>query len=64
MHVDIYLVPEAGVMEPLQQFPAHHHGAGQEGAVGEQEVLNIGGIHHWVLLHQVHGQTLSCALQY
>lgn len=49
-------------MEPLKQFPAHHHGAGQEGAVGEQEVLNVGGIHHRVLLHQVHGQTLCCSL--
>lgn len=60
--VSMYLVPEAGVMEPLQQFLAHHHGAWQEGAVGKQEVLDVGGVHHRVLFYKVHGKTLWRAL--
>lgn len=56
--MSMYLVPEAGVMEPLQQFLAYHHGAWQEGAVGKQEVLDVGGVHHRVLFYKVHGKTL------
>lgn len=41
-----YLVPETGVVEPLQEFLAHDHGAGEEGPVGQQEVLDVGGVHH------------------
>lgn len=58
VRVSMYLVPEAGVMEPLQQFLAYHHGAWQEGAVGKQEVLDVGGVHHRVLFYKVHGKTL------
>lgn len=59
-----YLVPEAGVVEPLQQLPAHDHGAGEEGPVGQQEVLDVGGVHYRVFLHQVHGETLRSALRF
>lgn len=59
-----YLVPETGVVEPLQELLAHDHGAGEEGPVGQQEVLDVGGVHHWVFLHQVHGETLRCALRF
>lgn len=41
-----YLVPETGVVEPLQELLAHDHGAGEEGPVGQQEVLDVGGVHH------------------
>lgn len=41
-----YLVPETRVVEPLQELLAHDHGAGEEGPVRQQEVLDIGGIHH------------------
>lgn len=57
-----YLVPETRVVEPLQELLAHDHGAGEEGPVRQQEVLDIGGIHHWVFLHQMHGETLCRAL--
>lgn len=57
-----YLVPETRVVEPLQELFAHDHGAGEEGPVCQQEVLDIGGIHHWVFLHQMHGETLCRAL--
>lgn len=60
--VPTYLVPETRVMEPLQELLAHDHGAGEEGPVCQQEVLNIGGIHHRVFLHQMHGETLCRAL--
>lgn len=55
---ETHLVPETGVVEPLQKLLAHDHGAGEEGPVGQQEVLDVGGVHHRVLLHQVHGETL------
>lgn len=57
-----YLVPETGVVEPLQEPLAHDHGAGEEGPVCQQKVLNVGWVHHRVLLHQVHGETLRRAL--
>lgn len=57
-----YLVPETRVVEPLQELLAHDHGAGEEGPVCQQEVLDIGGIHHRVFLHQMHGETLCRAL--
>lgn len=41
-----YLVPETGVVEPLQELLAHDHGAGEEGPVGQQEVLDVSGVHH------------------
>lgn len=41
-----YLVPETGVVKPLQELLAHDHGAGEEGPVGQQEVLDVGGVHH------------------
>ncbi len=63
IRMSMYLVPEAGVMEPLQQFLAYHHGAWQESAVGKQEVLDISGVHHRVLFYKVHGKTLFCALK-
>lgn len=56
------LVPEAWIMEPLEELLAHDHGAGEEGSVGQQEVLDVGGVHHRVLLYQVHSQTLLRAL--
>lgn len=59
-----YLVPETGVVEPLQELLAHDHGAGEEGPVSQQEVLDVGGVHHRVLLNQVHGETLRCALRF
>lgn len=62
VHACSYLVPETGVMEPFQQLLAHNHGAGEEGPVCQQEVLDVGGVHHGVFLHQVHGETLRCAL--
>lgn len=31
---ELYLVPETGVVKPLQEFLAHDHGAGEEGPVG------------------------------
>lgn len=46
-----YLVPETGVVEPLQKLLSHDHRAGEEGPVCQQEVLDIGGVHHRVLLH-------------
>ncbi len=46
MVLSLYLVPETGVVEPLQELLAHDHGAGEEGPVGQQEVLNVGGVHH------------------
>lgn len=57
-----YLVPETWVVKPFQELLSHDHGAGEEGPVGQQEVLDVGRIHHWVLLHQVHGETLRRAL--
>lgn len=41
-----HLVPETGVMKPLQELLAHDHGAGEEGPVGQQEVFDVGGVHH------------------
>lgn len=57
-----YLVPETWVVKPFQELLSHDHGAGEEGPVGQQEVLDVGRIHHRVLLHQVHGETLRRAL--
>lgn len=57
------LVPEAWVVEPLEELVAHDHGAGEESPVGQQEVLDVGGVHHRVLLYQVHGQTLRRTLR-
>ena len=51
-------------MKPLQELLAHNHGAGEEGPVGQQEVLDVGGVHHRVFFHQVHGETLWCALRF
>ena len=39
-------VSEAVNFEPLKQLLANLHGAGEEGAVGEEEVFNVGGVHH------------------
>lgn len=60
--VQVYLVPETRVVEPFEELLAHDHGAGEEGPVRQQEVFDIGGVHHWVFLHQMHGKTLCCAL--
>lgn len=46
-----YLVPETWVVEPLQELLAHDHGAGEEGPVGQQEVLDVSGVHHRMLLY-------------
>ena len=56
-------VPEAVHLEPLQQFLADLHGVWQEGPVGQQEVFDVGGVHHRRLLHQVHDQTLRSSLE-
>lgn len=60
----MYLVPETGVVEPLQESLAHDHWAGEEGPVRQQKVLDVGWVHHRVFLHQVHGETLRCALRF
>lgn len=57
-----YLVPETRVVEPFQELLAHDHRAGEEGPVRQQEVLYVSGVHHWVFLHQMHGEALRCAL--
>lgn len=55
-------VSEAVDFEPLEQLLADLHGAGEEGAVGEEEVFDVGGVNHRWLLHQVQYQTLWGAL--
>ncbi len=62
MHTHTDRVSETVHFEPFQKFLAHFHGAGQEGAVRQEEVLDVSGIHHRRLLHQVHDQTFRGAL--
>lgn len=50
-------IPEGVHLEPLKQLLANFHGVRQEGPVGQQEVLDVCGVHDRWLLHQVHDQT-------
>lgn len=51
---DFHLIPEAGVIEPLQQLLAHFHWAGKKGPICQQEVFYKCWVYYRVLFHQMH----------